>query len=121
MQQEDYNYEKLIVWQRAIELVEEVYAITRKFPRDELYALTSQVRRAAFSIPFNIAEGQSRRSKKEFLQFLFIARGSAYELNTGLLIALRLQYIDQDIYGRLTGRNKDVIRLLNGLINSLQK
>ncbi|MBK1631987.1 four helix bundle protein [Thiohalocapsa halophila] len=86
------DYRELIVWQKAMDLVIEVYRLTRAFPRDELYGLTNQIRRAAVSIPSNIAEGQARQSKADFRNFLSIAKGSRAEVETQLTIAVRLQY-----------------------------
>src|SRR6185369_4825205 len=88
------NYRDLIAWQKAMDLVELVYAATTGFPTDERFGLTSQVRRAVVSIPSNIAEGQARRSQSEFLHFLSIAHGSLREVETQLLIATRLRYLD---------------------------
>jgi four helix bundle protein len=87
------NYRELIVWQRAMDLVEEVYKSSRDFPREEVYVLTSQIRRAAVSIPSNIAEGQGRKSTSEFLHYLSIAHGSLREVETQTLIAYRLRYL----------------------------
>lgn len=84
------SFKELIVWQKGIELVRDVYTITRKFPHEELYGLTSQMRRAAISIPSNMAEGKKRRTKKDFSQFLYIANGSAAELETQFIIAKQL-------------------------------
>ncbi len=84
------NFKKLVVWQKSVELVEKVYIATKKLPREEVYNLTSQIRRAALSIPSNIAEGSRRNNQPEFNQFLGIARGSAAELETQLLIAQKL-------------------------------
>lgn len=113
------NYQKLEVWQMAMRLVEEVYKRTRSFPKEELYGLTSQMRRAAVSIPSNIAEGSSRAGTKEFLQFLHIACGSAAELETQLLLAERLCDLPdtEDLKASLTS----VKRLINGLIRSLKE
>ncbi len=86
------DYRELIVWQKAMDLVIEVYRLTRAFPREELYGLTNQIRRAAVSIPSNIAEGQARQSKADFRNFLSIARASRAEVETQLTIAVRLQY-----------------------------
>ena len=120
MEKESYNYEDLIVWQKAMGLVEEIYRLTQHFPREELYGLTSQVRRAAFSVPLNISEGQGRKSKKEFTQFLLIARGSIYELNTALLIAERLRYVSKEDYQKLRQRISEITRMTSGLISSLK-
>src|ERR1041385_1021104 len=83
------NYQELIVWQRAMDLVEEVYRISRGFPREEVYGLTSQIRRASVSIPSNIAEGQGRRTTPDFVKHLSIAYGSLREVETQALIAHR--------------------------------
>jgi four helix bundle protein len=94
----------LIVWQKAMDLVESVYGETACFPREETYGLTSQIRRAAASVPANIAEGQGRRLPKEFLYFLANARGSLLELDTHLELALRLRYLNADKYSALVGQ-----------------
>ena len=83
------NYQELIVWQRAMDLVEDVYRSSRNFPREEVYALTSQIRRAAVSVPSNIAEGQGRRTTSDFLRHLSISYGSLREVETQILIARR--------------------------------
>lgn len=87
------EYQKLEAWQMAMALAEAVYKTTRTFPKEEVYGLTSQIRRAVVSIPSNIAEGAARASAKEFMQFLLIARGSAAELETQLLLAGKLGYL----------------------------
>ncbi len=89
------NYQELIVWQKAMDLVEDVYKSSKDFPREEMYALTSQIRRAAVSIPSNIAEGQGRRTTLDFLRHLSIAYGSLREVETQILIARRLRYVAQ--------------------------
>ena len=111
------HYKNLLVWQKAINLVTRIYEATRRFPREELYGLTSQIRRAAVSIPSNIAEGQSRLTLGEFRHFLGIARGSLAEINTQLLIAQNLGYLaDASL---LHEQLAEVGRMLNGLISSL--
>jgi four helix bundle protein len=100
-------------------LVVAVYQASKNFPRDEIYGLTSQLRRAAVSVPANIAEGQGRRSKAEFCQFLGNARGSLLEVDTHLEIALRLEYLSQTVYDQLRERIDEVGRILNGLLRSL--
>lgn len=87
------NYKELIVWQKAMDLAENVYKATSKFPKEEIYGLTSQIRRSAVSIPSNIAEGYSRNTRGEFIQFLGIAKGSLSELETQVLLSVRLGLI----------------------------
>jgi four helix bundle protein len=87
------TYRDLVVWQKAMELVTEIYKATERFPKEEIYGLTSQLRRAAISVPSNIAEGQGRLTKKEFHHFLGYARGSLLEMETQLLIAQNLGYL----------------------------
>ena len=89
------SYRELVVWQKAMTLVEMIYEATRQFPKEELYGLTNQIRRAAVSIPSNIAEGQARKSTAEFRNFLSIAQGSRAEVETQTLIAIRLNYLQQ--------------------------
>ncbi|HEV8587500.1 MAG TPA: four helix bundle protein [Pyrinomonadaceae bacterium] len=112
-------YQELIAWQRAMDLVELVYKASRAFPREEIYALTSQVRRAGVSIPSNIAEGQGRRTTSDFLRHLSIAYGSLREVETQLLIAGRLGYITAAQLEAVMDCAGEVGRLLNGLMNSL--
>ncbi|MCL2119414.1 MAG: four helix bundle protein [Planctomycetaceae bacterium] len=114
------NYRELIVWQKSMELVELVYQATKQFPREELYGLTSQLRRSVVSIPSNIAEGQARKSTLEFLHFLSIARGSRAEMETQIILASRLKYIDDHLSEQILGRSEEISKLLNGLMNSLQ-
>jgi four helix bundle protein len=112
------DYQELLVWQKAMHLAKAVYGQTRVFPKEEAYGLTSQIRRAAIFIPSNIAEGASRAGPKEFLQFLHVARGSASELETQLLLAERIGYLagNEDLHSKLTS----VKQLINGLIRSLK-
>ena len=109
----------LIAWQKAMDLVVIVYEATAVFPKHELYGLTSQMRRAATSIPANIAEGQGRRSKSEFGQFLGNARGSLLELDTHLEVALRLKYLTPAQHERVQEHVVEVGRIINGLLRSL--
>lgn len=102
-------------------LVEMIYETTKSFPDDEKYALVQQLRRCAVSVPSNIAEGSSKRSAKEYVRFLNIAHGSLAEMETQLEIALRLHYIDVPLLAPLSARANEVGRMLNGLINSLEK
>ncbi|HLL14823.1 MAG TPA: four helix bundle protein [Pyrinomonadaceae bacterium] len=113
------SHRDLIVWQKAMELVVAVYKLSKNFPKEELYGLTSQLRRAAVSIPANIAEGQGRRSKTEFNQFLGHARGSLLELDTHLELALRLEYISTKEHAPVQEQLREVGRVMNGLMRSL--
>lgn len=110
------TYRDLDVWKKARSLVKEVYLVTRSFPKDEMYGLMSQMRRCAVSIPSNIAEGYGRQFKKETVQFLHIARGSLFELETQLFIASDLSYIDEECLEKLLMQLDDCKKLLNGLI-----
>lgn len=111
------NYQDLMAWQKAMDLVLAVYESTEVLPKSELFGLTSQMRRAALSIPSNIAEGKGRFSNKELVQFLLRARGSLLELETQLLIAFRLRYVPENRFEVLRGQCSEVGRILNGLIN----
>ena len=114
------SYEDLVVWQLAMDLVKLIYRGTRSFPKSELYGLTSQMQRAAVSVPSNIAEGQGRRSRPEFYQFLSKARGSLMELETQTRIAQHLQYIDERNTETILVLSARVGRMLNGLMSSLK-
>jgi four helix bundle protein len=112
------HYKNLIVWQKAIALVAEIYRATQLFPREEQYGLTSQIRRSAVSIPSNVAEGQARLSPNEFRRFLGIARGSLAELETQLIIAENLGYLKET--GPLLDQLAEVGRMLSGLLASIE-
>ena len=111
----------MIVWQKAMDLVEVVYRATAAFPKEETYALTSQIRRAVVSVPANIAEGQGRRLPREYLYFLANARGSLLELDTHLEIAVRLSYFANDTYLTLKTQRDEVNKILNGLMRSVER
>jgi four helix bundle protein len=113
------SYRDLKGWQKAMDLVELVYNTTRAWPKEEIYGLTSQVRRAVVSVPSNIAEGQGRNSEKEFLHHLYIAYGSLCEVETQLLVAQRLDYLNSDTTRHLLTTSAEVGRLLNGLTRYL--
>ena len=113
------SHRDLIVWQKAMDFVVSVYRATETFPKSETYGLTSQIRRAATSIPANIAEGQGRRFTKEFLYFLANARGSLWELDTHLESAMRLGFLQPDLHARLRTQMDEVGRILSGLIRSV--
>ncbi|SRR5258707_10562386 len=115
------SHRDLIVWQKSMNLVELVYSATSSFPKQETYGLTSQIRRAAASIPANIAEGQGRRLPKEFLYFLANARGSLLELDTHIEIAFRLKYLGTERYESLLTLLNEVGRILNGLMRSVEQ
>lgn len=114
------NYRQLIVWQKAMELVKEVYNLTKSFPKEEVYGLTSQIRRAAVSIPSNIAEGQGRDSRKEFLHHISIAYGSLMEVETQILIAKSLNYLKTEETKSVLEQTAETGRLINGLSRSLK-
>ena len=114
------SYRELIAWQKAMDFVEEVYRMTRGFPKEELYGITSQVRRAAISIPSNIAEGQGRQTTGEFRQFLGQARGSLCETETQILLSERLGYLDRETAIVVIEQASEVGRILNGLLSSLE-
>ncbi|HXE91895.1 MAG TPA: four helix bundle protein [Terriglobales bacterium] len=115
------TYADLVAWQKAIDLVLDVYRATRSFPKEEAYGLTAQVRRAAVSVPSNIAEGQGRGSTGEFLQFIGHAKGSLFELETQLTIAGRLEYLHETELARLLQSCSELGRIINGLLRSLRK
>ena len=114
-----HTYSELQVWQKAMALVRETYVRTRMFPREEVYGLAAQMRRSAITIPSNIAEGQGRLSKGEFKQFLGVARGSLLELETQILIAKDLRYFDEQHADAMVSQSQEVLRMLNGLLDSL--
>ena len=114
------SYRDLIVWQKAIDLVAEIYKITDEFPDREKYALSSQMRRAAVSVPSNIAEGRSRSTRKDFINFLHTALGSGTELETQLIIAQRLKYCPAPDFERVTVLLSEVCRMLHGMIKKLE-
>lgn len=113
------SYKELHVWNKAMQLSLSVYRATALFPREELYGLTSQVRRAAVSIPSNIAEGYGRNTRKDYKQFLAIARGPTLELQTQLLIALDLGYWDQATHRQLEDLSNEVSKMLHSLLRKL--
>jgi four helix bundle protein len=115
------NYRDLEVWQRATTLAEDCYMVTTKFPRAELFGLTSQIRRAAVSIPANIAEGQGRQYTKEFLNHLSIARGSLKELETHLILSNRVGVLDRPHLERLLTLCEEISRMMSGLRKALQR
>lgn len=113
------SYKELIVWQKSIELVTEIYKLTEKFPKSELYGLTSQIRRASVSIPSNIAEGYTRKHRQEYIQFLRIAFGSGGELETQIIIAKNLNYASQKDFEEIEKLLDEIMKMLNKLISTL--
>ncbi|MFA7359822.1 MAG: four helix bundle protein [Candidatus Kapaibacterium sp.] len=114
------SHKDLEVWKKSVELVTNVYEISREFPKEEMYCMTNQIRRAAISIPSNIAEGAGRFHNKEFIQFLYISLGSCSELETQLIICSNLNFIDSSRLNSLTSKIFIIRRLLLGLIKSLK-
>jgi four helix bundle protein len=115
------SYRDLVIWQKAMELVTEIYRTTQNFPKEELFGLTSQVRRAAVSIPSNIAEGHAKLSRKEYQHSLGHARGSLAELETQIIIAQNLGYLDEEKVSRTLELSAEIGRILNGLLAALRK
>ena len=112
------HYQDLIVWQKAMDLVDELYRLLGFLPREESYALADQMRRAVISIPSNIAEGHGRQTGKEFKQFLSVARGSLYELETQLYICIRRQYFSEPQAPNALSLCKELVHLLTKLLTS---
>mgnify|MGYP002630504255 CR=1 FL=1 len=121
MSSEIRSYKDLIIWKKAIDLVVDIYKIVKSFPREELYALSDQIKRSAVSVPSNIAEGQSRQHTGEFRQFLYIALGSLAELDTQLIIAHRLGYIDSRNNEMLATEVLELRKMIFSLISKLKK
>ena len=114
------NFKELIVWQKSMDLAETVYKTVRSFPKEEIYGLSDQMRRAVVSIPSNIAEGNQRKTTKEYIHFLFVSKGSLGELETQIMLSGRLNYITNEQMNALLSDCQNVGKLLNGLVNSLQ-
>ncbi len=114
------THKDLDAWKFSVDLVTLIYELTRDFPKDEIFGLTNQIRRASISIPSNIAEGAARNSTKEFIHFLYISLGSQQEIDTQLLIAKNLEYISKEKYAEIVLKIETVGKLLNGLIKYLK-
>ena len=114
------DYRKLAVYNKALDFVQEVYRISKKFPQDEQFVLTSQIKRSVTSICLNIAEGAGRSSKKEFVQFLRISLGSSLETSSILDIAKRLFFVTEEEYNKLLEASSEISKMLNGLIKSVK-
>jgi four helix bundle protein len=115
------THKDLRVWQQSIEMVTSIYKMTKAFPKDEIFGLVSQMRRAAVSVPSNIAEGYARGTDKETLHFLRISSGSMSEIETQLMLSLKLGYIGQETYSELSEQITSVWKQLNALISSIKK
>jgi len=113
------SHRDLDVWKKSVTLVSEIYTVTRTFPPEEMYGLVNQMRRAAVSVPSNIAEGAARDSQKEFLRFLSIAIGSLAEMETQVLIAKNLKFLDTE--NHLSNEIEQIRRMLHGLINGVKR
>ena len=114
-----FYYTDLDVWEKSMELAVDVYKTVKLLPKEELYALSDQMRRAVLSISSNIAEGQQRNSTKEFVHFLFIAKGSLSELETQIILCEKLDYLEKSITDKLLAECSEIGKMLNGLLNRL--
>jgi four helix bundle protein len=115
------NFRKLIIWQKAMSLVTKTYHSTKKFQKEEIFGLTSQIRRCSISIPSNIAEGHGRESNKEYLRFLNISIGSLFELQTQLEIAKNIEYLTEEDFNTLYEDSREVERMLVSFINKIKE
>lgn len=114
------SYKELIVWQKSISLVKEIFYLTSKFPKSEIYGLVSQMRRAAVAIPSNIAEGYGRKSKKEYSQFYSISYGSALELETQLILSRELRLISEELFNNTEPLLTEILKMLNTMTRNLR-
>lgn len=114
------SYKDLIVWQKSMDLVINIYQITNKFPKSEIYGISSQMRRSAVSIPSNIAEGRRRGSRKEYCNFLLIAYGSGAELETQAEIVKRLGFIDNSSYNEISNLLTEIMKMLNSMLSKIR-
>ncbi len=115
----NFNYKELLVWQKAMDLAEEIYKLTASIPKTESIGIISQLRRAAVSIPSNIAEGQMRQTTKEYINFLCIARGSNAEVETQLLLCARIGYLSEEKIKKALSLTTEIVKMLNALISKL--
>ena len=116
----NHTYRKLLVWQKSMAFVTSIYNETKVFPKDELYALTSQIKRSATSIPGNIAEGYDRDGKKDYLRFLNIALSSLFELQTQIEIAFNLKFLKEDNFNKLYEYSREIERMLTSFIRKIK-
>ena len=119
-QMEEHTFRKLLVWQKSMQLVTNVYKTAQLLPKEEMYALTSQIKKCAVSIPSNIAEGYGRETNKEYLRFLNIALSSLFELQTQLEIAYNLNYFNQDDFNLLYEQTREIERMLTSFIKKIK-
>lgn len=115
-----HTFEDLHVWQKSIQLCEDIYLTTKRFPQSEIYGLTSQIRRCCVSIPSNIAEGFRRGHRAEYRQFLHIAYGSGAELETQFLIALKIGYLSEEEFNKLNLCLEEIMKMLNKFVSTLE-
>ena len=115
------SHKDLKVWQYAIDLAEDIYLVTKNYPKDELFAMVSQMRRSATSISMNIAEGYGRGTSGDIIRFLYIASGSASELDTQIILSKRFAYIDDETYERISNQTTIIRKMLSSLITSIKK
>ena len=114
------HYKELTVWQKSMDVVEEIYRLTKKLPKEEIYGLTNQIRRAAVSIPSNIAEGNGRAVTGDYVRFLTIARGLNAEVETQLLLCVRLGYLSQEEIESTLSLSDEIGRMLNSMVKKLK-
>jgi len=114
------SYKDLLIWQKGIKLVKLTYLICKDFPKDEVFGLQSQIKRSSVSIPSNIAEGYGRNTSQSFIQFLRIARGSLLELETQLIIAKELDFVDVDSFEEMSALITEESKMINGFIKSME-
>ncbi len=114
------SYKELIAWQKSMILVSEIYKLTKNFPSDEKFGIVSQLNRAVVSVPTNIAEGWGRVSRKNYLQFLMVSRGSLFETETLIIISFNQTYISKSEFEKTTFLLEEISKILNGLIKSIE-
>ena len=114
------TYRDLLIWQKSMALVSEVYKLTKSFPNEEMFGLSAQLRKASVSVPSNIAEGYGRNSTKDYVRFLHIAIGSLYEIQTQIEIAFELKYLPSEDFTRLDKLMKEIERMISSLLRKLK-
>lgn len=114
------SYRDLLIWQKSMTLVTEIYKITSSFPKEEIYGITSQIRRSSVSVPSNITEGYGRNSTGDYKRFLHISLGSLYELQTQIEICFRLKYLNNESFSILKVQTNELERMMNSLISKIK-